>query len=90
MILTIIFIVVLVIVLVIVYRRTGPMSGGNVLHVLTGFLGWFLINTLLWLSVRLRRGQRCRSLPRVDGCTVGFARFGEIADCSQAAFEPCV
>jgi hypothetical protein len=48
----IIFIAVLVIVLVILYRRTGSMNGRNVLHVLMGFLGWFLINTLLWVWIR--------------------------------------
>ncbi|HJR80961.1 MAG TPA: hypothetical protein VJ821_12870 [Anaerolineales bacterium] len=49
---TAIFIVVLVIVLVISYRRMGRMSGRNILHVVIGFLGWFLINTLLWVWVR--------------------------------------
>jgi hypothetical protein len=49
---TVLFIVVLIIVLVISYWRTGPMSGRNVLHVVIGFLGWFLINTLLWVWVR--------------------------------------
>src|SRR5215207_8509447 len=49
---TVIFIVVLVIVLVSLYRRTGSISGRNVLHLVIGFLGWFLINTLLWVWVR--------------------------------------
>jgi hypothetical protein len=49
---TVLFIVVLVIVLVILYRRTGPMSGRNDLHFIIGFLGWFIINTLLWVWVR--------------------------------------
>ena len=49
---TVIFMVVLVIVLVISYRRTAPMSGRNVLHVVIGLLGWFIINTLLWVWVR--------------------------------------
>ena len=49
---TVIFIVVLVIVFVNLYQRTGPMRGRNVLHVVIGFLGWFIINTLLWVWVR--------------------------------------
>jgi hypothetical protein len=49
---TILFIVVLVIVLVISYRRAGTMSGRDALNVIIGFLGWFILNTLLWVWVR--------------------------------------
>lgn len=49
---TVLFMVVLIIVLVISYRRTGTMSGRNVLYAIIGFLGWFLINTLLWAWIR--------------------------------------
>ena len=49
---TVLFIVVLIIVLVISYRRAGTMSGRNVLYAIIGFLGWFLINTLLWVWIR--------------------------------------
>ena len=49
---TVIFIVLLIVVLVALYRRAGTMSGRNVLNVVIGFLGWFLINTLLWVWVR--------------------------------------
>jgi hypothetical protein len=49
---TVLFIVVLIIVLVISYRRAGTMSGRNVLYAIIGFLGWFLINTLVWVWVR--------------------------------------
>jgi len=51
MISTVIFIVVLVIVLILLYRRIGPMSGRTVLYVVIGFLGWFIINTLLWVWI---------------------------------------
>ena len=49
---TVLFIVVLIIVLVISYRRAGSMSGRDALNVVIGFLGWFIINTLLWVWVR--------------------------------------
>ena len=49
---TIVFIGALVIVLVISYRRAGSMSGRDALNVLIGFLGWFILNTLLWVWVR--------------------------------------
>lgn len=42
----ILYIVALAIVLVAALRRAGTI---NVLHIAIGFLGWFVINTLLWI-----------------------------------------
>jgi hypothetical protein len=42
----VLYIVALAIVLVAAFRWAGPI---NVLHMAMGFLGWFVINTLLWI-----------------------------------------
>jgi len=42
----VLYIAVLGIVLVAVFRRAGPI---NFVHIAMGFLGWLLINTLLWI-----------------------------------------
>ena len=51
MIAAVLFIVVVIIVWVTAYQRAGSMSGRDALNVVIGFLGWFLINTLLWVWV---------------------------------------
>jgi len=43
------YIVALAIFLVAAFRWAGPISGSNVLHIAIGFVGWFVINTLLWI-----------------------------------------
>ena len=46
------FVVALGIVLIILFRRSGTLSGRNMLEFAIGFLGWFLVNTYLWVWVR--------------------------------------
>ena len=63
---TVILIVVLVIVLFILYRRAGSMSGRDALNVVIGFVGWFILNTLLWVWVRrLESGTEFINLARL-------------------------
>ena len=45
----VLYIVVLAIVLVAAFRWAGPINRRNLLHVAMGFVGWFAINTLLWI-----------------------------------------
>jgi hypothetical protein len=33
------------------FRRPGSMSGRNVMDAAIGFVGWFVVNTLLWVWV---------------------------------------
>ena len=47
----ILFILVFGTIVVIAFRRAGPISGWNVLHVAVGFVGWFVMNTLLGIWV---------------------------------------
>ena len=47
----VIFILVLSIFLVTEFRRPGSRSGRSLLEAAIGFLGWFLVNTLLWVWV---------------------------------------
>jgi hypothetical protein len=51
MIAILLFIAALSIVLIRAFRLIGPLSGGKVSEILIGFLGWFGINTLLWIWV---------------------------------------
>lgn len=44
----ILFVIVLAVILIVAFRRAGPMSVGNFPGFVAGFLGWFVINTLLW------------------------------------------
>ena len=43
------YIVALATLLVAAFRWAGPISGMDVRHVAMGFVGWFVINTLLWI-----------------------------------------
>ena len=51
----VLYIVALAIVLVATFRRAGAI---NVLHIAMGFLGWFVINTLLWIWILTEHGSR--------------------------------
>jgi hypothetical protein len=51
----VLYIAVLGIVLVAVFRRAGPI---NFIHIAMGFLGWFVINRLLWIWILPEHGSR--------------------------------
>jgi len=46
----VIFILVMTVFLVTEFRRPGSTSGRGMLEAAAGFLGWFLVNTVLWVS----------------------------------------
>jgi hypothetical protein len=51
MIAILLFIAAVSIVLMGVFRQIGPLSGGKVSEIVIGVLGWFGMNTLLWIWV---------------------------------------
>jgi hypothetical protein len=46
-----IFVLATVIFLISEFRRPGAVSGRNLLEAAIGFLGWFIVNTLVWVWV---------------------------------------
>ena len=47
----VIFILVMAVFLVTEFKRPGSLSGRNLLEAAAGFVGWFIVNTLLWFWV---------------------------------------
>ena len=45
----VLYIVVLATLIVAAFRWAGPISGMDIRHVAMGFVGWIVINTLLWI-----------------------------------------
>jgi hypothetical protein len=43
------YILALTVLLVAAFRYAGPINDSNIFHVAMGFLGWFVISTLLWI-----------------------------------------